>query len=429
VARNSIGGTGVTSTGVADFRDGTLIADLRDLVIGYKDNNGGTGNIGGANGTMLLGSSLGNSVRALNLNVAQKLSDSSGVVTGTLEVGGGVLSVSGDAVVGSLGAVATINTGNATGAINLNGGALDVGGDLVLGSRTVGGTARAIGSLTVTTGSVSVGGNITTTDSANVDGTVLLNGGSLDVTGGSINVDTLTVESGTLKNVAQIYTGDGATTLSDLAKNAGGTLILDGTNTYSGATSVNAGSILVNGSISGVMNVGAAGTVGGTGSILADLNVATGGTVAPGASIGTLHTGNAFLFMDSQFALETDSAARATDVLAVTGSLNIDLSGVKLSITDLNPAPFGGALPFITYSEAWNGGTFTVNGAPIDDYDPLFNPGSTTIAVGGNEYHIDYDYNGDSVALVVPEPTAVLSILGGLGVLLRGRRRNRRRAC
>jgi fibronectin-binding autotransporter adhesin len=318
--------------------------------------------------------------------------------------------------------------GNATGSININGGAFEVGGNLVLGSRTIGGTARAIGNLTVSAGSATIAGNITTTDSANVDGKIVLNGGALDVTGGFINVDTLTVESGTLSNVAQIYTGNGVTTLPDLAKNAGGTLILGGTNTYSGTTSVNAGSILVNGSLSGAMNVGAAGLVGGTGSIGGDLSVATGGAVAPGASIGTLHSGSAFFMMDSVFALEMDSTARTSDLLAITGALNLDLSGVKLTITDLNPAPFGGPLPFITYTGGWNSGIFTVNGVQIDDYDQFFNPGSTTITVGGNEYHIDYDYGGNSVVLVVPEPTAVLSILGGLGVLAGGRRRRERRA-
>jgi autotransporter-associated beta strand protein len=424
VARNFFGNTGVTSTGVADFSPGTFVGDLRDLVIAYKDNTAGVGNAGGATGTFTLGTSAANLVNATNLRIAEKLSDSSGAVNGTLNIGGGLVAVSGDATAGVLGAV-TINTGNATGTINLNGGSLDIGGNLLLGSRTVSGNARALGNLNVNSGTAIIGGNITTTNATEAVATVVLNGGTLDVTGGSINVDTLTVQSGTLRNVAEIYTGDGISTLGTLTKSAAGTLNLEGTNTFSAETVVNAGSLLVGGSITGVVKVGATALLGGTGTILGSVTIADGATISPGASIGNLRTGMLDLQNNSAFTLEIDTTARTTDHVAVAGTLNIDPVGtVKLAISDLNPAIFGAPLPFITY-EAWNGGLFTVNGTIIDDYDQLFNPDSAMITVGGNQYRVDYDYGGNSVALFIPEPASFLSILGGLGVLLGTRRRGK----
>ena len=63
---------------------------------------------------------------------------------------------------------------------------------------------------------------------------------------------------------------------------------MTGNNSYTGATVVNDGTLLVNGSIAGsAVTVNDGATLGGTGTV-GETTVADGGAVSPGTSIGTL---------------------------------------------------------------------------------------------------------------------------------------------
>jgi autotransporter-associated beta strand protein len=62
-----------------------------------------------------------------------------------------------------------------------------------------------------------------------------------------------------------------------LTKNGAGTLILSGNNTYTGATTVNAGTLQLDGSITGNLTVQAGGRLIGSGTIGGNLTVANGG--------------------------------------------------------------------------------------------------------------------------------------------------------
>jgi autotransporter-associated beta strand protein len=211
-----------------------------------------------------------------------------------------------------------------------------------------------------------------------------------------------------------------------LIKTGLGTLTLSNTgSTYSGETDVNQGTLLVTGSISGsTTKVNNTGTLGGTGTV-GDLEVTSGGTLSPGtAGLGTLSSSGAVsLDSGSSFKLEINTTSGLSDVVNSSGAFNLALSNdVQLSISDLAPGSSTNSYVFVHYaSNSWNGGLFTFGGNVIPD--------GGNITIGANTYTLDYNFNGNSVALLaaVPEPGSIVSLCGGFGVLLGLRRMRRRR--
>ncbi len=112
-----------------------------------------------------------------------------------------------------------------------------------------------------------------------------------------------------------------------LTKVGAGKLTLPSANSYTGATSINAGTLNVTGSLAAgsAVTVGASGTLGGSGTV--NGTVASSGTIAPGnAAVGTLTTGAATL--TGTLAVEIDGAN--SDKLVSSG--NVSLSGA-LTVT------------------------------------------------------------------------------------------------
>ncbi|MDH3032633.1 autotransporter-associated beta strand repeat-containing protein, partial [Methylobacterium fujisawaense] len=115
-----------------------------------------------------------------------------------------------------------------------------------------------------------------------------------------------------------------------LTKTNAGTLTLTGLNTLSGATTVQAGRLAVNGSLANSVvsvlpgaELGGSGTVGGIGAL-------SGGTVAPGNSIGTLTVaGNATFAAGSTYRVEANAAGQA-DRIAATGSATLSGGTVQV---------------------------------------------------------------------------------------------------
>ena len=98
----------------------------------------------------------------------------------------------------------------------------------------------------------------------------------------------LIVSSATSTQFAGTISGNGGS----LVKQGAGTLTLAGANSYTGPTSVNGGTLRVNGSISGDVAVNSGGTLQGSGTIGGVVIVASGGTLAPGNSPGVLTVGS-----------------------------------------------------------------------------------------------------------------------------------------
>lgn len=185
-----------------------------------------------------------------------------------------------------------------------------------------------------------------------------------------------------------------------------GTLNLNAANAFNGGMIVAAGKLAANNSTgsatgSGPVNVLSGATLSGTGSIAGALSVT--GTVAPGNSIGTLTINNNVTFASGgTLNVELDADGNTSDRLAIVG--NLDLSGVDaLTVSLLNSAPTGSnSFIIATY-------TGTVTGT----FDSV-TPG----------YVVDYGVlNANAITLVIPEPSAFLMLVSGIGILALARRR------
>jgi len=120
------------------------------------------------------------------------------------------------------------------------------------------------------------------------------------------------------QNIASAIGGSGS-----VVKNNSSTLVLSGANTYTGPTTVNGGTLLVNGSIGGTATVASGGKLGGNGTIGGFITVQSGGTLSPGsAGIGKLTANNGVsLQPGSTTLMKLSKAPIANDQLAVAGTL------------------------------------------------------------------------------------------------------------
>ncbi|RYD79518.1 MAG: PEP-CTERM sorting domain-containing protein, partial [Verrucomicrobiaceae bacterium] len=191
--------------------------------------------------------------------------------------------------------------------------------------------------------------------------------------------------------------------------------------TYTGLTSVDEGTLLVTGSISGSATfVNPGGTLSGAGSV-GEITVNSGGTLAPGNGPGLMSSGTA-LFNGGVFALELTSTG--SDQLIVTGGVSLMVDSPLTISLGFTPAP---ATVFTIVANDdidpvdTTSGLFSFAGNPLSQGEQF--------TVSGQAFTISYDGGdgNDIVLTAVPEPGTALSLLGGLGVLL-GFNRTRRRA-
>lgn len=376
IAHNNQGGTGVTSLGSADFSGGTLNAGLNEVVVGLKSGTGGS--TGGATGVLTLGDA-NNNVVANQIRLGDLSGDSAGTASGTLTLGGGTLLVNKDVALGLY--TGTNGASGAAGTLNINGG------------------------------SVTVGGNITTSNSDRATGTLSLNGGALDMTNGSINVDSFTVQAGVLRNVSEIYSGDGETAMA-LVKTGAGTLEIQGTNTYTGGTNVNEGTLLVNGSINGSLDTFTGTTLGGSGSINGALHLADSSTLR--IELNGLEAGTGYNQMNM-----TSAAGSVSLGTNVTLSLSLGFApntSVDTFYFILTRADSG-----IGYGNSFAG---LAEGAEIDLGNGFVGTLTYLANWTGNTATSTFT-GGNDVAIAIPEPGTIVTLLGGVGLLGLGRFRRR----
>ena len=407
--------------------------------------------------------------------------------TGTLEVGtlnlGEIASATANS--GTINAIMNIGGGNATfGAINMATSTSAAG-------ATTTGTLNFTGGTTTINGNITKGGGVGTTANLNLSGAATI----LDMTSGNLTgLNTITYTDGLLKNLSVVNTGmtlagtgsrviDQATGVSGqiqgaitgsgvgLTKQGVGSLTLSGANTYTGATTVSAGTLLVdtgasiassasivNGGLltvkgtAGNVTVNGGGSLGGSGTVGA-LTLNNGGLLNPGNSPGTLNATSASLLAGSTYNWEINNAAGAPsaagtnwDLLNVTGALNLstlDTSNkLDLVLKSLNSSGLAttSLLNFSTGTDySWvfaqagsiDNAAFTV-GADVTDYFNI----NTTAFNGGAQLasYFKVEVGETTVSgstlktlqlMTIPEPSsASLVALAGTALLVLRRRRN-----
>ncbi len=310
-----------------------------------------------------------------NLNLAQTAGNSVSFIAGaggftmantanTITTAGGALNIttssSGGATLGNLataGGLVTINVDGASSASGIISGANTALTKAGAGTLTLSGANTYTGSTTVNAGTLSLTGGAAIANTgavvlADVAGVVLnvaasetigsLAGGG--ASGGNVTLGAstlLTTGDATNTTFAGVMSGTGA-----LAKQGAGIFTLSGANTYTGATDVNAGTLVA-------ANATALGTTAGSTTVANNATLSISG-VAIGAEAITL-TGTG----DGSGALQSTGAASLAGNITLAGSSTIGVLGTALTLSG------------------------TIRGAAADTQTLTINSGTSTLNLNG----------------------------------------------
>jgi autotransporter-associated beta strand protein len=248
------------------------------------------------------------------------------------------------------------------------------------GIATLGATNTYGGATSVNNGTLRVGAAtnvIPDTSAVNVSSGATLDLNNFSETigslagAGSVNLGsgTLTVGDASSTELSGSISGSGS-----LTKVGTGTLTLSGVNSYTGPTTINAGSLVVNGNVVlSTFTVNSGATLGGSGTV-GPVNAASGATLNPGVQGGspvTLNTGALGLGAGSTLILRLNGTGAGNfDQLSTTGTVNLG-GATLMAILNFTPA-VGNAFTLIqndgtdavvgTFAGLAEGATLTLNG-------------------------------------------------------------------
>lgn len=292
-------------------------------------------------------------------------------------------------------------TGTITGTTTVNGGKIRLNNELNLGSDPA---VLNPAQLTLD------GGTLTAYATFVMDDTN--RGVTLGASGGTIEV-----EGTHVLTLANIVTGAGG-----LTKAGPGTLLLTADNTYTGTTSVNAGTLLVNGdhsSATGGVTVNSGATLGGTGTIGSNTTIASGATITSGTATGVADfaSGN-YLSFSENLTVSAGSTWLVNLVQDLDGSADFVNTGGALNIAGANlSVAFSGDYTYGNQYQIARYGSLSSQFAGLTN-DAFFD-------IGGRQYQINYGTGGAGgyiTLTAVPEPGtyAILCVfLAGLWVMRR----------
>ena len=400
--------SGSSGTGTYNLSGGVLnTVQAGAIAIKVGASGAGTGYFNMSGGTLNAGSDFATQQHSLNVGWESKgeatFSGGTANITGDLNAGNngnGLVTISDSATVNARNLNVGLQAGGANSRLTVSGGTVSVTNGIVVSNSSVlnmsGGTVSATG-LRIASGSI------------------------MNDSGGSLNLPSITNNgsivysnsSGTLTR-SNAISGSGAVT-----KSGAGSVTLTANNTYTGDTTVNAGSLIINGnqsSANGVLNVAAGATLGGSGTIGGATTIS--GVLAPGNSIGTLAVANDVTWNGGEnWVFELGAAGPSigspgsSDLLAISGG-NDFLKGTGSSFT----FDFAGTGDVGWYKLVdWAGGTTTFDVAEFSGVN-LASTYTSEFAIQDNALYVN----------VVPEPStyALLAVAAaGFGAHVVRRRR------
>jgi len=432
------GSGSLTLSGDNTYTGGTLL-NGGELIAGHVSAFG-TGGITVGSGTTLNFS---------NFNVANIVTNNGGTilsagVLSNLDAEAGETTIAGaGSTVSSVAGTATVNVNaenvtvdNVTGGtVNASAGGLQVASLSSSATVNIGGADARIAAMSGGTVNAGASGLVVTN----------FNGGNIAVSNGV----TVGLRSGSSSGV---ISGSGG-----IAKQGASTLTLAGDNTYTGATTVEAGKLVVNGSIASDTTVQSGATLGGSGTI-ASATIEAGGTIDPGNSPGTLTLTNGLTWNGGgnynwQIYDADGTAGTDWDLIAVTGG-TWDISGLSStnqfninlwSLSGISPDVNGEALNFdntiagswtiLTYSTlsgTFDTSLFALNTSPVNGTAGFANSlgsGLFTLALDTNSQSMNLLFDptggGGGPGEPIPEPGTwvAAALLAGAAGYMRWRRR------
>ena len=439
---------GVTKVILGEIRAGAagVLPDTTELVMA-----GGTVNLNGFSESVDSVTGSSGTVTGTAASTLTLLTSGSKSYSGTL-AGGIALNMNGagtQTLAGTISGVSTINVNAGT----LRFGANDRWGNHQATSSAVitvnaGATLESGGFFNTIANPVLAGGTVLLSGGASANypafafkGTVTVNGSAasnINVGGGANNLISIgaTEANGATTFAVADATGSAAADLtinaplknnranddsaerpSELIKTGAGTLTLNGNNLYTGATSVNAGKLVINGthvSTAGLITVQAGATIGGTGTV-GDVTLADGAIFTPGNSAGAFTVRD--LYLGPGAVLEYELGA--PNLGANPGSDRIDAQQFLQLDGTINITPITGFnAPSLVAGDRW----LIMTHAPGNLGDSGLAIGTAPVLSGGLGFGIDTSSDGSVFLAVVPEAGTGALLLLGLAVLARRRR-------
>ena len=312
-------GTGNAEAAVVIDNSNNNLVNIHGTAVGTGGNTTGLRISGTSSGNLVIvyqGGSIGGGHTGVQFSAGGNTLLNAGTISGSLSI----------AILGSTGADSILNSGTISGG---GSGAIDLaGGDDVL----------TLGPGSTITGTVRGG---TGTDTLKFAG-----------------IGSAAFDLGTLGAALQYDE------FEELAKIGSSVWTLTGTTAFNGATTIDAGGLIVNGTLPSVVTVNG-GYLGGTGTV-GGIVVNNGGMVAPGNSIGTLNvSGNVTFNAGSTFQVEINPGGQS-DKIAATGTAT--LNGGTVQIVPLGAGFLANTQYTILSATGGVSGSFatlTISGGPL----------------------------------------------------------------
>ncbi|RZF60953.1 hypothetical protein EWE75_20360 [Sphingomonas populi] len=249
---------------------------------------------------------------------------------------------------------------------------------VVLGGTGAGSFAGAVNfeTLAVASGNWTLTAPATFANGTSIAAAASLTGTSATLTGSIADAGTLIFNQTHDGSLAASLSGSG-----QLVKTGAGTLITGDQARFTGATLVNAGRLVLAGTLPSAVTVASGAALAGNGTV-ASLAIAAGGTVAPGNSPGTIVVAGSFTqAVGSTYAADI-TAAGASDHIIVGGTATL-ANGALLTVTrDAGTYRIGQRYTLLTAAGGIDG-TYTLVQSPS----------------GGTEFRLVRTINGISVDL------------------------------